>query len=232
MIIKGGFEKARVYIESHSKESQLTRKGPCITISREAGAGSDMVSEKLIEFFQQQTKDPNIKWTVFDRNLIEKILEDHKLPDRLKSFFTDEKRSKITQAMNELFGVTPPKGAILQKTSETILELANSGYSIIIGRAANIITAKLKNTFHVRLVSTLENRIIHIQAHYSIDRKAAIEFIKKEDEARKDYLYSNFHKQIDDPLLYNLVINTSKVTYEEAASIIGTHLMNKYPDMF
>jgi cytidylate kinase len=232
MIIKSGIEKARSYIESHPKGLPERRKGPCITISREAGAGSDMVSEKLIEFFQQHCKDESIKWTVFDRNLIEKILEDHNLPERLRGFFTDEKRSKITTAVNELFGVQPPKWSILQKVSETILELAQSGYVIIVGRGANIITAKMRNAFHVRLVSNLENRIIHIQAHYSLGRKDAIDFIKKEDEVRKNFLQTNFRKRIDDPSLYHMIINTSVVTYEEAADMIGNHIIKKYPDMF
>ena len=134
--------------------------------------------------------------------------------------------------VNELLGIHPHVGVIIHKTSRTILQLAQKGNVIIAGRAANLITGQLKDTFHVRLVAPFENRVQHIEVVYSLNRKDAIEFIKKEDLARKHYVRSYFNKNIDDPLLYHMVINTGQMPYKKAARMIGLAVLEKFPEMF
>ena len=236
MIVKGALEKAKLYIESHSRDSDFTRthpkQGPCITISRETGAGADKVCEFLVEFFEVFSDEHPIPWTAFDRNLIEKILEEHHLPQKLSQYFIEDKLSELKSMVNEILGIHPHMGVIIHSTSHTILQLAHKGNVIIVGRGANLITGRLKNTFHVRLVAPFENRVQHIQVVYSLNRKDAIEFIKKEDLARKHYVKSYFNKYIDDPLLYHMVINTGQIPYKKAARMIGLAVLEKFPEMF
>jgi cytidylate kinase len=98
---------------------------------------------------------------------------------------------------------------------------------IIIGRGANIITARLDSVFHVRLVAPLEMRIRRIQENDGLDRKAALEFVQREDRGRKRYLRKHYQKDINDPLLYHLVINTELMGYEKAAQLVGDVVMEK-----
>src|SRR3970282_1092419 len=100
MLISGALEKARLYIETHSKEKESDKrgkfeKGPCITISRETGAGADGISQKLVEIFQNYKKETLPDWTIFDKNLIEKVLEDHHLPKTLTEVFDEKKYSSF-----------------------------------------------------------------------------------------------------------------------------------------
>ena len=233
MIIEKGFKKAKEYIDTRSSltEKQIIklRPGPCITISRAVGAGSDLLAEELLKFFAKHDKLP---WTVFDKNLIEKVLEDHNLSQKFFEYFSEETRSDAQNFISELFNLKPSSASLVNVMSETILHLGNAGRVIIIGRASNMITAKLKNSFHVRLTANLEDRIKHVQQHYSFTRIKAMEFIKKEEIQRKNYLKKYFHKNIDDPLLYHLVINASALKPEESAKIIGELVMDRYPEMF
>jgi cytidylate kinase len=236
MIVKGAFEKAKLYIESHSKDSGHNpfhpKQGPCITISRETGAGADKVSAALVEFFQIFSEGNAIPWTAFDRNLIEKILEDHHLPQKLSQYFVEDKLSELKSMVNELMGIHPHIGVLIHNTSQTILQLAQKGNVIIVGRGANLITARLKNTFHIRLIAPFEQRVQHIEVVYSLNRKDAIEYIKKEDLARKHYVKSYFNKYIDDPLLYHMVINTGQIPFKKTARMIGLAVLEKFPEMF
>ncbi len=229
---KSGSEKAIEYIESHSRDKKIRRTGPCITVSRQSGAGSSLVDEKLKNLFEKNQGDDFGEWAIFDKNLIEKIMEDHNIPDRLGKLFSSEKQSAITNMVNELLGLMPSTKTILHQTAETILQLGITGNVIIVGRAGNIVTTHLKNTFHVRLVAPLEDRIIRIQDYYKINRKQSIEWIKKEDKSREDYYSKNYHRNIDDPLLYHLTINTHLLSYEEAATTIAHAVMKKFPAMF
>ena len=63
-------------------------------------------------------------------------------------------------------------------------------------------------------------------------RKEAIEKIRIDDISRMEYMRDNFHKDIDDPLLYHMVVNTHLLKYEEAAKVIASAVMYKFPQMF
>ena len=41
-------------------------------------------------------------WTVFDRQLVEKVLEEHQLPKTLADLISEERRSYIKDVMEEL----------------------------------------------------------------------------------------------------------------------------------
>lgn len=237
MLISGALEKARLYIEAHAREKESDKwgkfeKGPCITISRETGAGADIISNKLVEIFQKYKKPYLPDWTTFEKNLIQKVLEDHHLPQTLTEVFDEKKYSSILSFASEVLVGQPSVQTLVYKTTKTILSLAEIGNVIIIGRGGNIVTAHLQNAFHIRLVSTIEDRVEHVKQIYGYDTKQAAEFLKKDDQARKNYISTYFHKQIDDPLLYHLTINTHCVNHDHTAEIIADAVMTKFPKCF
>jgi cytidylate kinase len=73
----------------------------------------------------------------------------------------------------------------------------------------------------VRLVGSLENRIARVEEVYEMGRTDAREFIKSQDAARRYYMKEYFDREIDDPLLYHMVINTDEISYENAVRLIG-----------
>jgi len=99
------------------------------------------------------------------------------------------------------------------------------GNSVLVGRASNVIARKLPYGFHVRLVASKDRRTAHIQEYYHFTRERAVEFIKTEDMGRKKYVKKYFDKDIDEPLLYDLVINTDSLSFENAALIIGEQVL-------
>jgi len=201
-------------------------RGHAVTISRQAGCGALVVAEKLIKLLQAHSPKGVPPWTVFDRNLMDKVLEDHHLPARLAQFLPEDRASQLQDIMDDLFGWRPASGTVVQHTAETILHLAEMGRVILIGRGANVVTAKLPNVFHVRLVAPLEKRIEHAHEYYNMSKKAAHDFILREDGGRRRYLSKYFKARIDDPLLYHLIINTGLVSYDEAARMIAEAVVN------
>jgi cytidylate kinase len=102
------------------------------------------------------------------------------------------------------------------------------GYVILVGRGGNVITGTLPNVFHVRLVGSLEKRIAQAQEVHNLDRQAALEWIKKQDKGRTRYVKENYDKDIDDPLLYHLVLNTDLIHYNDAARLIGDEVITRF----
>jgi cytidylate kinase len=200
-----------------------------ITISRQSGSGGHSVAEKLVSILRAHDPEPSCPWTVFDRELVKKVLEDHHLPSRLEKFMPEDKISDISDTMDELFGLHPPAWTLVRKTSDTILHLAELGKVIIIGRGATVITSKLDYVFHVRLVGSLEHRVKYMEKLEGISHPEALELVCREDLGRKRYLKKYFNKDIDDPLLYHLVINTDLVLFEEAAGLIAQAALAPLP---
>ncbi|MEI6674750.1 MAG: cytidylate kinase-like family protein [Verrucomicrobiota bacterium] len=201
-----------------------TKLQPAVTISRQAGAGAKTIAAELAEFLQARTPE-HCLWAVFDKNLVEKVLEEHKLPKEVAKFMLEGRVSVIQDAVEEMLGLHPSSRTLHEQTSETILHLAHLGHVILIGRGANIVTREMKNVFHVRLIAPLENRVEQVMAHEHLDHKAAQEFIHKSDRGRQRYLQDHFHADIDDSLQYDLVINTARFPQCKVAHLIGEAVM-------
>lgn len=236
MLALGAYEKCKRYIESHSASlSEKEKKKmvfPCVTISRQTGSGSYEVSERLIKILDEHSKESEQKWTYFNKELIQKVIEDHNLPNIVGDYLAESKYSHINDAVYELLGVKPSDWTLIQKTTETILQIGRMGKAIIVGRGGNVITSKLPNSFHVRLVAPLEKRIEHVRNVFNLSRDKALEYITKEDKSRNHYLKTYYFHNADDMNLYHIILNTGLLSYDEAAKIIAIALMNRFPECF
>jgi cytidylate kinase len=197
-----------------------------VTISRQAGCGAVNIAEKLAAYLKHHSPLHNgAPWTVFDRELMDKVLADHNLPKHLARFLPEDRASQVEDTLADIFGVHPPTHTVVQQTAETLLQLAELGNAILIGRAGNIVTAKLPNILHVRLVASLEDRIERICRDDHKTPSEARRFCLEEEQARARYVKTYFHADINDALLYHLILNTSLVGCDNAARLIGDALL-------
>ena len=192
-----------------------------VTISREAGCGALAIAERLVRRFQELSPKHDESWKIFDRNLMDKVLEEHGLPAYLAKFLPEDRVSEIEDFVADILGAHPTLRKMVAQSAETILKLAAMGNVILIGRAANLVTARLPCVLHVRLVAPLEQRIAHCQKEYGMTRAKARVFCRREDLGRKRYVRKYFNADVADPLLYHLVINTGLVGYDDAAKLIA-----------
>lgn len=192
-----------------------------VTISRQAGCGAVFVAEKLAGYLQEHAPTSGAKWTIFDRQLMAKVLEDHKMPACLEKFLPEDRASRVQNLLADIFNVLPSENKMLKQIAETVFHLAELGNVIIVGRGANIVTARLPRVLHVRLVAQLEDRIERVCQEYNKTPEEARRYCLDEDPARTRYMKSYFHTDINDPLHYHLVINTSRFDYETTARMIG-----------
>ncbi len=225
-----GLDKCISFIESqfHPKsESVEVSTKPAITISRMTGAGGRTVASSLAEYLQVRIPGHE-PWTVFDQNLVEKVLEDHHIQKRVADFMEECHKSMLRDSVEEWMGLHPSSWTVVQWTNATILRLAQMGNVILVGRGAMVITSKVKTVFHVRLVGSLQKRIERVEQVYGLDRKGAVNYIKKKDEGRRKYLKDNFDADVDSPFLYHVTINMDLVRYDEAAALIGNEVFKRF----
>ena len=111
---------------------------PFVTISRQTGAYGITISKDLCEYLQKNERRMDCVWTVFDKELLDKVVQEHDLPKTVLPYFSEDTVSQIEDMIEETLGLHPSHDALVQKTNKTILHLAQLGYAIIVGRAANI----------------------------------------------------------------------------------------------
>jgi len=206
------------------------RPGPAITISFQAGTGAHEIAPQLAGILQESESETSSAWTVFDRQLIEKVLEEHNLPKRLAEFIPEERRSYIRDYVDELFGLRPPSWVIGPEIVETVMHLADAGHVILVGRGANLITAGLSNVFHVRLIGSLERRTERVQERRKLTSDEAAKFVRQNDRGRGRYVEAHFHLRIEDPLHYHLIINTDFISPLDTARLIADGALRCFYD--
>jgi len=226
----------RAYLEAHSHQAEHKDKPalPIITLSREAGAGAFTIGELVAQLLNQDNAEwGGPPWTVFDKNLVQKVLEDHRMPETLKRFLPEDVRPGLINAVEETLGLHPSAWRLAEQTSETLFRLARMGNVILVGRGANLITAKFKPALHVRLVAPLEKRVAHAAESHGLTHDEAATYVKKVDQGRCRYVKRYFNASIDDPLNYTLTINTGRMDFCAAAHLISEvvrKMVARYPE--
>lgn len=200
---------------------------PFVTISRQTGAGGMTIGTQLADFMSKSKVFGDHEWVVFEKNLISKTLEEHHLPSKFEKYMPEDTVSLVRDTFEELLGLHPPQFKLVKQTAETILHLSHVGYVVLVGRAANVITSNMEGGVHVRLVSEMAQRVQKMAQQLNISEEKSKAFIKSEDDARAKYMAEHYGKNIDDPLLYDMLIHTDRVNPITAIKMIAEQIQSK-----
>jgi cytidylate kinase len=72
----------------------------------------------------------------------------------------------------------------------------------------------------VRIIAPLERRIERVMTRDGLDRMAAADHVRQTDLGRRDFARQHFRRDVADPQLYDLVINTAHLSPDAAAALI------------
>jgi hypothetical protein len=225
MITYPAIHECRTYVAAHLKSkdhpvSTTPHRTPSITISRQAGARGRSIGEKLQNALRARNPKDPVPWTLFDKDLVKRILEDHNLPAELEKFMPDDAVGELEGSINEILGLHPSLWSLFEKTVETIARLCRMGNCIVVGRGGNNISRGFSNVLHIRFIGSKDLRMHQINQMQDLSLKEAEKYVKEEDAARRKYVKQHFHCDIDDPLLYDLVINTDLLDDDTVVNII------------
>jgi len=124
-----------------------------------------------------------------------------------------------------LLGVRPSQTALRSyqdALTAVVHELAASGNVIIVGRAGQAILRGEPGVFHVRIVAPEEMRALRLMQRHKVTLDAARALVQASDHSRKTFLRKFYSLDWNDPLLYDLIINTATITPPAAAEVIAS----------
>lgn len=105
-------------------------------------------------------------------------------------------------------------------TESVILGIAQKGYGIIIGHASQMLLKDCSCVFKVKIHAPFEVRVKEVMKMQKVDKDEAKKYIKENDGSQKKFFQYIFKNDFDSAMLYDLVVNTDKISIESAADII------------
>ena len=122
-----------------------------------------------------------------------------------------------------LLGISPDPEeyqAYIHSVRTVIEELAAEGSVILAGRGGQAVLRGRPGVLHVKIIAPLEIRAQRLAERHSISLQAARAQARASDRARCQYLKRFYDLDWNDPLLYDLVINTARLSDEAACDLI------------
>ncbi|WBY02975.1 cytidylate kinase family protein [Ramlibacter tataouinensis] len=106
-------------------------------------------------------------------------------------------------------------------TAEEVFALARGGNIVLRGWGATLLLRPVPHVVCVRITRPFEQRVDWLMENLeTTDREAAQAEVRRSDDAHANRMRAQFGVTWGDPLLYDLVINTERVSVDSAASQI------------
>lgn len=106
-------------------------------------------------------------------------------------------------------------------TAEQVLELANRGQVVLRGWGATCLLRPVPHVVCVRVTRSFKKRVEWLMENLEMDdREFAEAEIRRSDEAHASRMHQQFGVTWGDPLLYDLVLNTDRLTVDSCVEQI------------
>jgi cytidylate kinase len=209
------------FLKEKEKLAREKKRGkPLIVISRQRGAGGLSVAERLSK---------KLGWPYYDKNIIKEVA-DTVGADEKQLEFLDEKDRNIFHEFLNVFRRDPKvsQDEYVEHLRRFIKTLGEVGESIVVGRGADFILPP-HDALRVRLVAEPETRAHFAAQKYELKEAEVLKLLDKWDQERRKFIKRHFDKDIDDPVYYDLVINTSHIDLDGAMELIIAAYQRKFP---
>jgi cytidylate kinase len=185
--------------------------GPYIVISRETGAGGSAIAKRVGQ---------KLGWNVLDEEILDHLAREYGTP-RKHIRIVDERYVHWIEEMFETWidGQGFSQATYMHRLGHLFFLAAKRGNVVIVGRGARFILPP-ECGLSVRIVAPFDFRVEQVLLRRGLSVKKAREFVKRSDRQREAFIAKNFHHQVTDPHLHDLVINVEKLVQEDAADLI------------
>lgn len=195
-----------------------------VTISRQFGAGGRTLGEKLCERFGLH---------LVDEIVIDELARKAKVSGDWLTAMEKEASSTILRLISEIFSsgilykgpAAPGEGFERQKyvafLNKVMTSMANQGGYVLLGRGSQLVLKSHPKAFHVLLVAEYQDRAKFMVERYNLSRTEAEKTIKEKERQRAAVASNIFGANIDDPSLYHVVLNTTRLSFDWAVDCVA-----------
>jgi len=182
-----------------------------ITVSREMGSGGIPIAHKAAE---------KLGYTLIDGEAIAKVAPSYGLTQESIEK-ADEKPPAFVEKLDEQSEVD------LHHIQLIILEYALKGNVIIYGRGGQDLLKGIESVLRCRIIAPFELRVERWAEREWLDPDLARIMVRKNDQQRAGFIKYYFDRDWEDPLGYDLIVNTERLSEEMAVKLICTGVKDK-----
>jgi cytidylate kinase len=181
-----------------------------ITLSHQMGAGGPEIGMALAQ---------RLGYRYIDHELIQDAVRRYGLAEEKLSHLDESKPSLFERFDAE----TRHYITILQTT---LLEFAESDNAVLMGRGGQWLLRGIPHVLRVRVIAPFDHRVRQWIRRTSEmtgetpNQRAAADFVRRDDSEKAGRMRYLYEVDIGDPAIYDLVVNTEKMTHAAAADMI------------
>jgi cytidylate kinase len=193
---------------------------PLVTISREAGANGTSLGRIVAH---------KLGFELWDQELVQRVAAEKGAPEVLFAAVDERARGRIQDLLaGILLGDAGTETEYLASLGRVIHSIAEHGSAVVVGRGAHFVLAATE-ALRVRVVAPLDDRVRVIAGTRGMgDREARAE-VERIDHERATFNRHHYGRNIADPVLYDLVVNTGSFPLEAAAEVVVAAYRAKFP---
>lgn len=184
---------------------------PVITICREPGSGGKIIAQGISE---------KLGLDLFDREIIHEMVECSNGSKKLIETLDERALTVLQDWISTLvFEKHLWPDQYLKHLMKVIGTIGKHGHAVIVGRGANFILPP-NDKLSIRVVAPFEMRVHNVAREFNVTEHEASRRIMKTEAERKAFIRKYFHADICDSLNYDLVLNRSKISIEDAIDAV------------
>ena len=187
------------------------RLGQFIAVSREAGAGGGEIAELAGQ---------KLGWEVLDKSLLDQMADRFRLSRPMLELVDENTADWAYDVLGAwLDRKIIPHGKYVAHLTRIVQAAARRGKVVLVGRGAQFLVPRDQG-LAVRIIASPKYRLEQIIRRHGFDAAAARKFMVHLDRQRRDFVQQFFRRDINDPHLYDLVVNVERLGPEAAADLI------------
>jgi len=184
---------------------------PLIAISREFGALGAAVGMEVAA---------RMGFSFWDREIVSAIAKETGAREALLDSLDERSRNSIEDVLaSMLMGQMTTMGEYVQQVVRIVRTIDKHGAGVVVGRGAQYIL-EWDRALRVRAVGPLDRRVEDYAKRQGVDYREAERAIVSMERDRQKFIRQHFNKDVADPSDYDLVINTSSLSVNAAASVV------------
>jgi cytidylate kinase len=197
-----------------------------VTISASYGAGGSWVGPEVAE---------RLGWRFIDRAIPVQVAERLDVPVQHAEIHDEAAAPRFTRLLARLpntSGVVVPEAttdAYCRETERLLIEAAEAGDVVVLGRAGAIVLRDRPDALHVRLDGPVEERVFQGMRVEEIDEEEARRRQRSSDRARIDYVKHFYRADARDPRHYHMVLDSIAVALPTCVELIVTAAQAQSP---
>ncbi len=205
--------------ETMRRSAATEKPRPCIAISRQHGAGGASLGKRVAE---------RLGYGFFGREIVEEITKHTGLSRQLVVGVDEHIRGAIDRFLGDGFRQRRfTETEYLRQVVRVVATLGERGGAVILGRGAPFIL-KPERALRVLVVAPREQRLEHLAKTYELGIQEAEARMIQLDQRRTEFLRHHFHRDPDDPINYDLTLNSGTLTLGTGVELLVSGLRARF----